>query len=204
MSIFNQNFFKDILQGSEKDIFDNSDLFGEAGKNQAPEKPVKTYSGKPSFDMLDRKYDKKYYSQLNENERKLHEGKKIDTTDLASERFVKDDNLGVKTPDGWSGLMTKKQLKDAGLSIKDKGISTRDIPSTAIGRVRYNPETENLYVTFRNGNGKEYLFPNVPPEKVRKFLNAGSKGRYYGKYVKPHYAVSKAEALAIKARDKNN
>lgn len=203
MNIFNKDFFKDILSGSEQDIYSAEDVFGNKTPSQAP-KASKALD--KAFDILDKKYDKSYYKTLNENERKLHEGKKIDTTSLASERFVKNDNLGYKTntPEGWSGLMTKKQLNKAGLSIKDKDISTRDIPSTAIGRVRYNPKTGNLYITFRNGNGKEYLFPNVPEEKVRKLLNAGSKGRYYGKYVKPHYAVSKAEALAIKARDKNN
>lgn len=201
MNIFNRDFFKDILKGSEQDIYSSEDLFG---KKQPSEAPKATKALDKAFDILDKKYDKSYYKTLNENERRLHEGKKIDTTSLASERFVKDNNLGTKTPEGWSGLMTKNQLKDAGYSIKDKDISTRDIPSTAIGRVRYNPKTNNLYITFKNGKGKEYLFPNVPEEKVRKLLNAGSKGRYYGKYVKPHYAVSKEEALAIKARDRNN
>ena len=198
MNVFNQDFFKDIL--NDKDLFSKEDEVFD--RKELPKVSPEKAAG-ATFSMLDKKYDKKYYGKLNENERRLHEGKKIDTSDLASERFVKNNNLGVKTPDGWSGLMTKSQLKNAGYSIKDKDISTRDIPSTAIGRVRYNPETGNLYITFTNGK-KEYLFPNVPEEKVRKLLNAGSKGRYYGKYVKPHYAVSKAEALRIKARDKNN
>lgn len=202
MNIFDRNFFKDILKGSEQDIYSSEDIFGKKKETSSAPKASKELD--KAFEMLDKKYDKSYYKTLNENERKLHEGKKIDTTSLASERFVKDNNLGVKTPQGWSGLMTKNQLKDAGYNIKDKDISTRDIPSTAIGRVRYNPETGNLYITFKNGKGKEYLFPNVPEEKVRKLLNAGSKGRYYGKYVKPHYAVTKEEALAIKARDRNN
>lgn len=204
--MFGSDFFQEILgrnPETDKQGIDDIITAGKEIKTPGSDK-ITGKNVMPSFDILDRRYDKKYYGQLNKNEKRLHEGKRIDTTDLASERFVKDDNLGVKTPDGWSGLMTKKQLKKAGFSIKDKDISTRDIPSTAIGRVRYNPETGNLYITFRNGNGKEYLFPNVPEEKVRKLLNAGSKGRYYGKYVKPHYAVSKAEALAIKARDKNN
>lgn len=204
--MFGSDFFQEILgrnPETDKQGIDDIITAGKEIKTPGSDK-VTGKNVMPSFDILDRRYDKKYYGQLNKNEQRLHEGKKIDTTDLASERFVKDNNLGVKTPDGWSGLMTKNQLKKAGFSIKDKSISTRDIPSTAIGRVRYNPETQNLYITFRNGNGKEYLFPNVPEEKVRKLLNAGSKGRYYGKYVKPHYAVSKAEALAIKARDKDN
>ena len=202
MNIFNRDFFKDILQGSEQDIYSSEDIFGKKKTETAEPKATKALD--KAFEMLDKKYDKSYYNTLNENERKLHEGKKIDTTSLASERFVKNNDLGKKTPEGWTGLMTKNQLKDAGYSIKDKDISTRDIPSTAIGRVRYNPKTGNLYITFKNGKGKEYLFPNVPEDKVRKLLNAGSKGRYYGKYVKPHYAVSKEEALAIKARDRNN
>ena len=93
-------------------------------------------------------------------------------------------------------------MEKAGIDIDAKDIDTSMIASTAIAGIRYNPETKNLYIKFKGGKGKEYLFPNVPEETVRRMLNAPSKGTYYGKKIKP-YAVSAGEAQAIAKRDKN-
>ena len=96
--------------------------------------------------------------------------------------------------------LTKRELKALGLRPTEKGVSERQLPSTAIGKMRYNPQTGDLYITFRNGKGKEYLYPHVGKAVVQNFLTAGSKGRYYWNRIRP-YRVSKAEALEIKARN---
>lgn len=153
----------------------------------------------------------KYYANLDKQERKLSDGKMIDTDNLMSERFYfKDEGIGKRSygvkghgveTAGWENLFTHKQMEDAGEKMGGDDVGVADIPSTAISRVRYNPKTKNLYVTFTSGD-KEYLFPNVPQDEVRKFLNASSKGRTYHLRISP-YRVSKSEALAIKARDNN-
>ena len=154
----------------------------------------------------------KYYAGLNKEENKLEKGKAVDMTAPMSERFFfKKEGPGERTyaakghgkeTAGYEGLFTHRQMEKAGEKMGGPDVGVADIASTAIHRVRYNPKTKNLYVTFVGGD-KEYLFPNVPEDAVKKFLNASSKGRHYGLRIKP-YAVSKEQAMAIKARDKNN
>lgn len=62
--------------------------------------------------------------------------------------------------------------------------------STAIQSVNYNPETQACGVTFKGGNGKEYVYPRVPLEKIDKLLNADSKGGYFSKYI-TSYSINK-------------
>lgn len=61
--------------------------------------------------------------------------------------------------------------------------------STAIDTIDYNPKKQDLLVKFRGGT-KRYLFPKVPEEVVRKWLNASSKGRFYNKNIK-QFSVAK-------------
>ena len=167
--------------------------------------------GRKSYYRYDNPVLEKYYAGINKAEDKLQKGKMINVTDLMSDRYHFKGDIGVPSKDaggvnaktsGWTGLYTKRQMEKAGIDVDDKDIDTSMIASTAIAGIRYNPETKNLYIKFKGGKGKEYLFPNVPEEKVRRMLNAPSKGVYYGKKIKP-YAVSAGEAMAIAKRDKN-
>ena len=186
------------LRKTVKGLFD--------GKKATPER-IGEKSFKYSNPVLE-----KYYENLNKEENRLQKGKEIDMTAPMSERFFfKAEGPGErsykfkghgKETAGYEGLFTHRQMEQAGEKLGGPDVGVADIASTAIHRVRYNPETKNLYVTFVGGD-KEYLFPNVPEDAVKKFLNASSKGRHYGLRIKPNYAVSKAQALAIKARDKN-
>lgn len=174
-------------------------------------KNLRTGSGdKKSRYRYDNPVLEKYYENINKQEDKLQKGKMVETDNLMSDRYHWKGDIGVPSDEaggvnaktsGWTGLFTKKQMQEAGIDLNDKDIDTSMIASTAIAGIRYNPETGNLYVKFRGGKGKEYLFPNVPEETVRRMLNAESKGRFYGKKIKP-YAVSAAEAQAIAAKYK--
>lgn len=157
---------------------------------------------------------KKYYEKVNRAEKKLQEGEGgINFSSPKSERFIFDNDLGqqaetkrkgertVKTG-GWTNLFTKQDLNEAGFRTNSKGVTNAYIPSTAIKRIRYNPKTKNLYIKFTSGD-KEYLYPNVPEKEVQKYLVADSKGRYNYHKIRPKYAVSKEEALKIKAESKN-
>jgi hypothetical protein len=66
---------------------------------------------------------------------------------------------------------------------------TQDIPSTAIKKLKYDPKTEELYVTF-NGSNKKYWYPNVPKEKVEELMEAPSKGEYFLKNIHDQYSVN--------------
>lgn len=175
------------------------------GKKATPER-----MGEKSFRYQNPVLEK-YYDNLNRQEKKLHKGEMIDSDNLMSERFFfKDEGPGERTfkakghgkeTAGWEGLFTHRQMEKAGEPMGGKDVGVADIASTAIHRVRYNPETKNLYVTYVGGD-KEYLFPGVPEDVVRKFLNASSKGRFAHSRIKP-YGVSKSEALKIRAKSKD-
>ena len=66
---------------------------------------------------------------------------------------------------------------------------TQDIPSTAIKKLKYDPKTQELYVTF-NGSNKKYWYPNVPKEKVEALMEAPSKGEYFLKNIHDQYSVN--------------
>ena len=66
---------------------------------------------------------------------------------------------------------------------------TQDIPSTAIKKFKYDPNTEELYVTFQ-GSNKKYWYPNVPKEKVEAMMEAPSKGEYFMQNIHDQYSVN--------------
>lgn len=66
---------------------------------------------------------------------------------------------------------------------------TQDIPSTAIKKLKYDPKTQELYVTFQ-GSNKKYWYPNVPKEKVEELMEAPSKGEYFLKNIHDQYSVN--------------
>jgi len=66
---------------------------------------------------------------------------------------------------------------------------TQDIPSTAIKKLKYDPKTEELYVTFQ-GSNKKYWYPRVPKEKIEELMNAPSKGEYFMQNIHDQYSVN--------------
>ena len=66
---------------------------------------------------------------------------------------------------------------------------TQDIPSTAIKKLKYDPKTQELYVTFQ-GSNKKYWYPRVPKEKIEEMMNAPSKGEYFMQNIHDQYSVN--------------
>lgn len=66
---------------------------------------------------------------------------------------------------------------------------TQDIPSTAIKKMKYDPKTQELYVTFQ-GSNKKYWYPRVPKEKIEEMMNAPSKGEYFMQNIHDQYSVN--------------
>lgn len=65
----------------------------------------------------------------------------------------------------------------------DLGTDTA-IESTAIENARY--DGEDMHITFKNGNGTEYTYPDVPESVAKKFQFATSYGRAFHKDIKPY------------------
>lgn len=70
----------------------------------------------------------------------------------------------------------------------DRPIQT-SVESTAIQQVGYDPQTQELQVQFKGGDGTVYSYPNVPEGDVEQFLNAPSKGRDMAYHIKPNFSV---------------
>lgn len=79
------------------------------------------------------------------------------------------------------------------------------ISSTAIDRIKYDPDTEGLNVKFTSGS-KSYFYPAVPLELIQAFLKASSKGKFfmanihdqYSMYGKDHSKKDKKQQKGIK------
>jgi len=147
---------------------------------------------------------KRQFERVNRAEKKLQEKKGgIDFKTPWSKYFIETEK--AKTADSNAEdfrILDEGQMKREGIRKNAKGMQTTYMPSSAIQRIRYNPKTKNLYITFTSGN-KEYLYPNVPEKEVQKYLVADSKGRYNYHKIRPKYAVSKEEALRIKQESRN-
>jgi len=60
------------------------------------------------------------------------------------------------------------------------------MPSTAIKRFRYEPQTRTLLVTFVSGQA--YAYEDVPEDVARDFRAAASKGRFFQIRVRDRFA----------------
>lgn len=86
-----------------------------------------------------------------------------------------------KLTKGQEALVTKQAQQEA--------MITQDIPSTAIKKIKYDPKTQELYVTFQ-GSNKKYWYPRVPKEKVEELMEAPSKGEYFLRNIHDQYSVN--------------
>ena len=143
---------------------------------------------------------KRQFERVNRAEKKLQEKKGgIDFKSPWSKYFIETEKAKTSEPGAEDfRILDEGEMKREGIRKNAKGMQTTYMPSSAIQRIRYNPKTQNLYITFTSGN-KEYLYPNVKEKDIQKYLTADSKGRYNYYKIRPKYAVSKEKALQIKA-----
>lgn len=83
-----------------------------------------------------------------------------------------------------SGMFTPRQVDDSQIPAMD--MNRRNINSTAIERIKYNPKSKIAQVWFVGGDGTGYAFPKVPKEKVEEWLRARSKGEFYNSDIKQY------------------
>lgn len=85
--------------------------------------------------------------------------------------------------------LTKGQEKLVRMQAEAEQPYTQDVPSTAIKGIKYDPTTQDLFVTFQGGS-KKYWYPRVPKEKVEEMLAAPSKGEYFMQNIHNQYSVN--------------
>ena len=136
-------------------------------------------------------YIKNRTDSQNKASEMLNKGKTFTLNNMQSKRYSYDGDLGEYDPKnkkyklnyGYSGLYTGKQISEG---TSGGGFEEHNVDSTAIDHVTYNPETENLGVSFRSNPSKVYDFPGVPESLVSRFINAPSKGTFYHKQIKKY------------------
>src|SRR5574344_782454 len=116
------------------------------------------------------------------------EGNDIDTENkinMPSEGAEENINKSYKT-----GLYTARQMHEAGIDTSKEDrpddVQQVEVPSTAIEDLKYSPKKRIAEVTFKNGNGTAYSYPNVSPQEIDSVIRAPSKGIAFHKYIKPH------------------
>ncbi|MBC9875841.1 KTSC domain-containing protein [Bradyrhizobium sp. INPA01-394B] len=60
------------------------------------------------------------------------------------------------------------------------------MPSSVIRFFRYAPGSRELKVSFVSG--RLYVYEHVPPEVATAFRNAQSKGAFFNREIRDHYA----------------
>lgn len=104
---------------------------------------------------------------------------------------IKQKNQEAGTP--WSVSNVKSNRTDSiddngnfttaiGNEIEGDAGHTYQVDSTAVQSARFEPSDNSLNIQFRNGN-KEYKF-SASEDDAKAFLNAPSKGRFIGEWVR--------------------
>ena len=70
-------------------------------------------------------------------------------------------------------------------------IRFRQVSSSMLRRVRYDPESRFLDVVFRTG--ERYRYKDVPPDEYKRLMAAESHGRYMQMHIIDHYEVVRLE-----------
>lgn len=58
------------------------------------------------------------------------------------------------------------------------------VQSNQVKAIGYDPASKTLACTFTRGPGHIYHYPNVEPDLHTRFMEAESKGNFFGKHVK--------------------
>ncbi|HST36372.1 MAG TPA: KTSC domain-containing protein [Allosphingosinicella sp.] len=66
------------------------------------------------------------------------------------------------------------------------------MPSSVIQSHHYDPEREELSITFTTG--RSYVYFHVPPEAYEDFRDAFSKGRHFNAKIRDSYDFAEAAA----------
>lgn len=65
----------------------------------------------------------------------------------------------------------------------------KQVDSSMFNEVGYDEETKELRVRFKNG--REYVYEGVEDNVYNDLLEATSKGKFFGKNIKPNYKFHK-------------
>ena len=152
-----------------KNIFSNAITRAYKRLDDGKEITVSPKSDRYTYDnQEDTNYDKNWKPETAEERKTLSPSgyfRKGETESVKEERGINKDN---------EDLYNKKQIS---------------IPSTAISKINYDPDTEGLTVQFQ-GENKKYFYPGVPLELVQSLMKAPSKGEFFMANIHDQYTMN--------------
>jgi hypothetical protein len=82
--------------------------------------------------------------------------------------------------------------------LRGATLAVTTMPSTAIRRLSYSPDTSELSVTFTSG--RRYVYAQVPPEVHAAFSAAPSRGTFFNHRVRDRFAYRELPSATRKHR----
>lgn len=77
------------------------------------------------------------------------------------------------------------------IDLTDIPLSFESPESSSLTGASYDPDCRQLTVEFKDG--KRYDYPGIEPQTWMAFMEAGSKGSYFMRNIRPLYAGKKRE-----------
>lgn len=69
-------------------------------------------------------------------------------------------------------------------------VTMKSVKSSNIAAVGYDPETRELYISFKNSS---YIMSDVTAEHAQGLIEAESPGRYFAQHIRGQYDYKKTE-----------
>lgn len=74
---------------------------------------------------------------------------------------------------------------------ESEALRFRNVKSSMLRRVRYDPKNRFLDVVFRTD--EKYRYKDLPPDEYNRLMNAESHGKYMQMYIIDHYEAVRLE-----------
>lgn len=126
-------------------------------------------------DFIDRDYYGKDYAKNHQQQKTTFDGTLYNYKGIYDD-VKKNDIVTVNSPNSIRYIDRAGNLLMPSKEAEESDTVLENIQSTAVQRVRYDPDTNVCKVTFVGGD-KEYDY-NMTPAQFKKFMQAASKGRH--------------------------
>ena len=86
---------------------------------------------------------------------------------------------------GWGPLLVTETVAETESALAQR-------PGAVFAEVRYDAETMQLSLTF--GNGRVYVYANVPEAVALDLQRVVNQGEYFAKHIRNHYVCERLDA----------
>jgi len=110
--------------------------------------------------------------------------------------FAEVENLALELSEDERAKLAVKLINSLPNSKSDEtnesgAIRFKNVNSSMLRRVRYDPKNKLLDVVFRTG--EKYRYKDVPPDEYNGLMTAESHGKYMQRHIIDHYETVRLE-----------